>query len=54
MMEDKFIPRGGLGIIKSSLKHVEFFYEDKFNEKFEELISEINAIEAGLGMRSGK
>lgn len=53
-MEDNFIPCGGLGIIKRDLKHIEFFYEDKFDEKFEELIGEINAIEVGLGIRPGK
>ncbi|CAF1559516.1 unnamed protein product, partial [Adineta steineri] len=34
------------------VKHIEFFDENKFEEKFEELINEINAIEAGLGMRT--
>ena len=54
MMEANFIPSGGLGIIKGDLKCIEFFNEDKFDEKFEELIRAINAIEARLGMRHGK
>ncbi|CAF3575151.1 unnamed protein product [Rotaria socialis] len=41
MMEENFRPKGGLGIIKSDLKHIEFFYEDKFDESMEKLISEI-------------
>ncbi|CAF1366005.1 unnamed protein product [Adineta steineri] len=52
MMEEAYRPCGSLGIIKSDLKHIEFFDENKFEEKFEELINEINAIEAGLGMRT--
>ncbi|CAF1471326.1 unnamed protein product [Adineta steineri] len=52
MMEEAYRPSGGLGIIKSDLKHIEFFDENKFEEKFEELINEINTIEAGLGMRT--
>ncbi|CAF3885218.1 unnamed protein product, partial [Adineta steineri] len=52
MMEEAYRPSGSLGIIKSDLKHIEFFDENKFEEKFEELINEINAIEAGLGMRT--
>ncbi len=54
MMEDKYRPRGGLGFIKSDLKHIEFFDDNKFDESFEELTSQINAIEAGSDMRSGK
>ncbi|CAF1099302.1 unnamed protein product [Rotaria sp. Silwood1] len=52
MVEKTFRPSGGLGIIKSDLKHIELFDEDKFDEKFEELIDEINAIEIGLGIKS--
>jgi CRISPR/Cas system CSM-associated protein Csm4 (group 5 of RAMP superfamily) len=54
MMEETFRPRGDLGIIKSDLKHIEFFDEDKFEENFEELTSEINAIEAESNIRFGK
>jgi hypothetical protein len=54
MMQESFIPRGGLGIIKADRKHITFFYEDKFDENFDELIGEIDAIEAGLGIGSGK
>ncbi|CAF1603020.1 unnamed protein product [Rotaria sp. Silwood1] len=52
MVEKTFRPSGGLGIIKSDLKHIKLFDEDKFDENFEELIDEINAIEIGLGMKS--
>ena len=54
MMEENFRPRGGLGIIKCDLKHTEFFYEEQFDDNFETLINEINAIEVGLGMRTSK
>ncbi len=54
MMEEKFRPRGVLGFIKSDLKHIEFFDEEKFDESFEELISEIDAIQAGSETRSSK
>jgi hypothetical protein len=54
MMEEGFRPRGGLGIIKCDLLHIEFFHEDKFDESFERLIAEINFIEKKLGIKSGK
>jgi hypothetical protein len=54
MMEKKYRPRGGLGFMKSDLKHIRFFDDDKFDESFVELTSQINAIEAGSDMRSGK
>jgi hypothetical protein len=54
MMEENYRPCGGLGFIKSDLKHIEFFDEDKFDESFVELTSQIDAIEAGSNMRSGK
>ena len=54
MMEKEFRPRGGLGLIKSDLKHIEFFDEDKFDESFDELTSEINAIRAGSRTTASK
>ncbi|CAF3314990.1 unnamed protein product [Rotaria sp. Silwood2] len=53
MMEEDFKPHGGLGIIKSDLKHIEFFYEDKFDESFEKLIEEIIHIEKKIDLQSG-
>ncbi len=54
MMEENYRPRGGLGIITSDLKYIEFFDDSKFEESFEELTRQINAIEARSEMRPGK
>ena len=54
MMEEQFRPRGGLGLIKSDLKHIEFYDENKFDESFEELTTEIDAIASGSQTASRK
>lgn len=54
MMEEQFRPRGGLGLIKSDLKHIEFYDDDKFDESFEELTTEIDAVASGSQTASCK
>jgi len=40
--------------VKSDLKHIEFFDENKFEENFVELITVINAAEVELDLTSTK
>lgn len=49
IMEKNFRPKGGLGIIKNDLKHIEFFSEEEFEESMKKLINEIDYIERFSG-----